>query len=276
MLVYFTPNSFWRDLRILSPRWNNHFAFSCNSLKVRVYNSFVSVEKVELSSNCLFLLSTWVSTEVVRFFLIKDCNSVHTVAIPLTNESSLATTPSGEHPFLSTSSNQSVLVARTRTQSIIDRSSPYNVIETSNEDEQIDENVYLRPINDEQIDEQIDEQLENNENDRSNLSHSSSLTSGTDVFMDAVDILHDDDFNESSGKSNQFRWSFSLCSNWIFSVDLDGSLTPIGYGSFSKEIIDAFGTNLHRIDKDVARCDRTYAYFTNLNNLKKLRNIMCT
>jgi len=62
----------------------------------------------------------------------------------------------------------------------------------------------------------------------------------------------------------------------IFLLYLDGSLTPICYGSFTKEIIDSFSANLHRIDKDVARCDRTYPYFTNINNLKKLRNIMCT
>uniref|UniRef100_A0A672ZJ93 Small G protein signaling modulator 1b n=1 Tax=Sphaeramia orbicularis TaxID=375764 RepID=A0A672ZJ93_9TELE len=33
--------------------------------------------------------------------------------------------------------------------------------------------------------------------------------------------------------------------------------------------------NLHRIDKDVRRCDRTYWYFTP-TNLEKLRNIMCS
>lgn len=32
--------------------------------------------------------------------------------------------------------------------------------------------------------------------------------------------------------------------------------------------------NLHRIDKDVRRCDRAYWYFTS-ENLEKLRNIMC-
>lgn len=32
--------------------------------------------------------------------------------------------------------------------------------------------------------------------------------------------------------------------------------------------------NLHRIDKDVRRCDRQYWYFTS-ENLEKLRNIMC-
>ncbi|KAL0961654.1 hypothetical protein UPYG_G00353350 [Umbra pygmaea] len=33
--------------------------------------------------------------------------------------------------------------------------------------------------------------------------------------------------------------------------------------------------NLHRIDKDVQRCDRNYYYFTTAN-LEKLRNIMCS
>ena len=61
-----------------------------------------------------------------------------------------------------------------------------------------------------------------------------------------------------------------------FVVLIDGVLTPNCYKPFTKEIIETFSTNLHRIDKDVARCDRTYAYFTNGNNLKKLRNIMCT
>ncbi|XP_063219089.1 small G protein signaling modulator 2-like [Bacillus rossius redtenbacheri] len=46
-------------------------------------------------------------------------------------------------------------------------------------------------------------------------------------------------------------------------------------GIYSVELLDTFGLNLHRIDKDVQRCDRNYWYFTN-ENLEKLRNIMCT
>lgn len=40
------------------------------------------------------------------------------------------------------------------------------------------------------------------------------------------------------------------------------------------ELLDTVALNLHRIDKDVQRCDRNYYYF-NTANLEKLRNIMC-
>lgn len=41
------------------------------------------------------------------------------------------------------------------------------------------------------------------------------------------------------------------------------------------ELLDNVALNLHRIDKDVQRCDRNYCYFTT-TNLDKLRNVMCT
>ncbi|KAL3992429.1 tumor necrosis factor ligand superfamily member 15 [Sarotherodon galilaeus] len=41
------------------------------------------------------------------------------------------------------------------------------------------------------------------------------------------------------------------------------------------ELLDTVALNLHRIDKDVQRCDRNYYYFTT-SNLEKLRNIMCS
>ncbi|XP_077354471.1 small G protein signaling modulator 1 isoform X1 [Festucalex cinctus] len=44
---------------------------------------------------------------------------------------------------------------------------------------------------------------------------------------------------------------------------------------YSQETMDMYLINLHRIDKDVRRCDRTYWYFTP-ENLNKLRNIMCS
>ncbi|XP_028317924.1 small G protein signaling modulator 1 isoform X2 [Gouania willdenowi] len=45
--------------------------------------------------------------------------------------------------------------------------------------------------------------------------------------------------------------------------------------TYSQETLDMYMINLHRIDKDVRRCDRTYCYFTQ-ENLEKLRNIMCS
>ncbi|KAL8561077.1 hypothetical protein ACOMHN_031021 [Nucella lapillus] len=46
-------------------------------------------------------------------------------------------------------------------------------------------------------------------------------------------------------------------------------------GVYSAELLDSVALNLHRIDKDVQRCDRHYWYFSE-DNLEKLRNIMCT
>ncbi|MFH4975860.1 hypothetical protein AB6A40_002569 [Gnathostoma spinigerum] len=43
-----------------------------------------------------------------------------------------------------------------------------------------------------------------------------------------------------------------------------------------ESLIISFGANLHRIEKDVNRCDRNYPYFVEAGNLEKLRSIMCT
>nr|XP_020138537.1 small G protein signaling modulator 1 isoform X1 [Microcebus murinus] len=45
--------------------------------------------------------------------------------------------------------------------------------------------------------------------------------------------------------------------------------------TYSPELLDLYTVNLHRIDKDVQRCDRNYWYFTPAN-LEKLRNVMCS
>ena len=54
-------------------------------------------------------------------------------------------------------------------------------------------------------------------------------------------------------------------------MELFSSSPPAGV---QPELLDLYTVNLHRIEKDVQRCDRNYWYFTPAN-LEKLRNIMC-
>ncbi|XP_038615118.1 small G protein signaling modulator 2 isoform X1 [Tachyglossus aculeatus] len=52
-------------------------------------------------------------------------------------------------------------------------------------------------------------------------------------------------------------------------------LAAVCAAAYTIELLDTVALNLHRIDKDVQRCDRNYWYFTTAN-LEKLRNIMCS
>ncbi|MEE6468779.1 hypothetical protein FKM82_008377 [Ascaphus truei] len=65
-----------------------------------------------------------------------------------------------------------------------------------------------------------------------------------------------------------------LCSQleYLSTGDDISSMCPTSY---TIELLDTIALNLHRIDKDVQRCDRNYWYFT-ADNLEKLRNIMCS
>ncbi|XP_029018041.1 small G protein signaling modulator 1 isoform X2 [Betta splendens] len=62
-----------------------------------------------------------------------------------------------------------------------------------------------------------------------------------------------------------------------FDADATKAVGPQGSAGsgFSQELLDLYTLNLHRIEKDVQRCDRNYWYFTPAN-LEKLRNIMCS
>ncbi|KAM9743792.1 small G protein signaling modulator 1 isoform 2-T2 [Menidia menidia] len=55
----------------------------------------------------------------------------------------------------------------------------------------------------------------------------------------------------------------------------DGTCGESAGSTYSQELLDLYTLNLHRIEKDVQRCDRNYWYFTP-TNLEKLRNIMCS
>ncbi|XP_051013899.1 small G protein signaling modulator 2 isoform X2 [Acomys russatus] len=52
-------------------------------------------------------------------------------------------------------------------------------------------------------------------------------------------------------------------------------LTAVCATAYTIELLDTVALNLHRIDKDVQRCDRNYWYFTT-PNLERLRDIMCS
>uniref|UniRef100_A0A8V5GRX6 Uncharacterized protein n=1 Tax=Melopsittacus undulatus TaxID=13146 RepID=A0A8V5GRX6_MELUD len=54
-----------------------------------------------------------------------------------------------------------------------------------------------------------------------------------------------------------------------------GSVDFVAASTSGAELLDLYTVNLHRIEKDVQRCDRNYWYFTPAN-LEKLRNIMCS
>ncbi|XP_040857217.1 small G protein signaling modulator 2 isoform X2 [Ochotona curzoniae] len=52
-------------------------------------------------------------------------------------------------------------------------------------------------------------------------------------------------------------------------------LEAVCAAAYTIELLDTVALNLHRIDKDVQRCDRNYWYFTP-PNLERLRDIMCS
>nr|XP_020017646.1 small G protein signaling modulator 2 isoform X3 [Castor canadensis] len=52
-------------------------------------------------------------------------------------------------------------------------------------------------------------------------------------------------------------------------------LMAVCAAAYTIELLDTVALNLHRIDKDVQRCDRNYWYFTP-HNLERLRDIMCS
>ncbi|XP_067263654.1 small G protein signaling modulator 1 isoform X7 [Chanodichthys erythropterus] len=89
-------------------------------------------------------------------------------------------------------------------------------------------------------------------------------SSGTSMDSTTQRIMHRDSTisNESSQSCSSDR-------------QRDSRLQSDSSSSTQQELLDMYTLNLHRIDKDVQRCDRNYWYFTPAN-LEKLRNIMCS
>lgn len=82
--------------------------------------------------------------------------------------------------------------------------------------------------------------------------------------MEKENLQNSTGFYSTSNKSSRRRRRRRPRLESTGSVDSDASIT------------DQFGNNVHRIDKDVQRCDRNFWYFKDVSNLDKLRNVMCT
>nr|XP_056721405.1 small G protein signaling modulator 2 [Euleptes europaea] len=106
-----------------------------------------------------------------------------------------------------------------------------------------------------------------------------SVTSGIlSSIDDGQSICFEDGAEEESGIDPQ-RPDTELAQK-TKSVESEGSgteesLISVCSAAYTIEMLDTVALNLHRIDKDVQRCDRNYWYFT-AENLEKLRNIMCS
>ncbi|XP_052413843.1 small G protein signaling modulator 1 isoform X6 [Carassius gibelio] len=84
----------------------------------------------------------------------------------------------------------------------------------------------------------------------------------------------------SEGMDSEEPEMESLCpqlDSLAVNAEKNEATAPVAYigTTCSQELLDLYTLNLHRIDKDVQRCDRNYWYFTPAN-LEKLRNIMCS
>jgi hypothetical protein len=68
----------------------------------------------------------------------------------------------------------------------------------------------------------------------------------------------------------------SLAENSFSPVFHDQTSSPPPKVVENKKLFDSFAMNMHRIDKDVVRCDRSYWFFSKQENLDKLKNIIYT